>query len=118
LSKFKFEFTAEGETVTLHAIIDMCGVGIKEQSNATASLSAFPNPAPANSKINVSYTLADRNGNRLVVRNILGAVVINIPLNPYENKVSIDASNLKSGVYFYAIENKNQISIARKLIVK
>jgi len=118
LSKFKFEFTAEGETITLYAIIDMCGVGVKKHNNANVSLSAFPNPAPANSKINVSYTLADKNDNRLVIRNILGAEVMNIPLNPYENNISIDASNLKSGVYFYAIENRNQISIARKLIVK
>jgi len=119
LSRFKLEFTTEGETITLHLIVDMCGIGVKERNNATVSLSAFPNPASANSKINVAYTLADMsNSHRLVVRNILGAEVMNIPLNPYENTTSIDASALKPGAYFYAIENKNQISIAKKLIVK
>ena len=117
LSKFKFEFATDGETITLYAIIDMCKVGVKEQ-NATASLSAYPNPAPANSKINVAYTLADKNDNRLVIRNILGAMVTSLPLNPSENSISIDASDLKSGVYFYAIENKNQISVVKKLIIK
>jgi len=119
LSTFKLEFTADDETITLHLIIDMCGLGVKERNNANVSLSAFPNPAPVNSKVNVSYTLADKsNSHHLVVRNILGATVINILLNPYENTTSIDASALKPGVYFYAIENKNQISIAKKLIVK
>ncbi|MCL2291057.1 MAG: T9SS type A sorting domain-containing protein [Bacteroidetes bacterium] len=119
LNRFKLEFMAGGETITLHAIIDMCGVGVKEQNNANVSLSAFPNPAPANSKINVSYTLADKNDkHRLVVRNILGAAVMDMPLNSYENNISIDASTLKSGVYLYTIETKNQISITRKLIVK
>jgi len=119
VSTFKFEFMTEGELITLHLIIEMCGLGVKEHNNATVSLSAFPNPASVNSKINVSYTLADNsNTHRLVVRNILGAEVMNIPLNPYENTTSIDASVLKSGTYFYAIENKNQISITRKLILK
>jgi len=119
LSRFKFEFITNGQTITLYAIIDMCQVGVKEQNNATASLSAYPNPAPANSKINVSYTLADKNENHhLVIRNILGAVVINTPLNPYENNISIDVSTLKSGLYFYAIENRSHIYTAKKLIIK
>jgi len=94
-------------------------LGIKGQKPDNVSLSAFPNPAPANSKVNVSYTLADKNDNNcLVIRNIMGAMVMSMPLNSYENNMAIDISNLKSGVYFYAIENKNHISIAKKLIVK
>jgi hypothetical protein len=56
--------------------------------------------------------------NRLVVRNIVGAKVISRLLNPQENNISMDLSHLKQGVYFYAIENKKQISIAKKLIIK
>jgi len=122
LSKFKLEFWTEPDKtdkMTLYVEIDMTPLGVKGSNNASVSLSASPNPAPANSKINIAYTLADKNDNHnLVIRNIMGAVVMNIPLSPGENKTSIDASNLKSGVYFYTLENKNHISIAKKLIVK
>jgi len=122
LSKFKLEFWSEeneSDKVSLFVEIDMQPLGIKGLKPENVSLSVFPNPAPAHSKINVSYTLADNNdNNRLVIRNIMGVMVMNIPLNSYDNNITIDISDLNSGVYFYAIENKNRISIAKKLIVK
>ena len=122
LSKFKLEFWSEkdeSDKMTLFVEIDMQPLGVKGQKSENVSLTAFPNPAPANSKVSISYTLADKNDkNCLVIRNIMGAMIMNIPLNAYENNIIIDVSDLKSGVYFYAIENKSHISIAKKLIVK
>jgi len=119
LCEFQIDFMAEDESMTLYVNIEVHRVGVQEHKNANVSLTAYPNPASVNSFINISYTLTDKsNNNRLVIRNILGSSVMNIPLNPYENFVSIDTSPLVAGVYFYAIENKTQISIAKKLIVK
>jgi hypothetical protein len=89
---------------------------VKENISTNLFLSASPNPVPANAIVNVSYSIFDNNN--LIISNFLGAEVLNMPLNPHENKISIDVSTLKQGVYFYAIENKNQILIAKKLIVK
>ena len=115
--KFKLDFTAAGQSMTLYVEIEVKSLSVKE--NTTVLLSAYPNPVSANSTVNISYTLADKNSNQnLVIRNIMGAVVMNMPLNPYNNVVSIETSILKSGVYFYTIENNNQISAAKKLIVK
>ena len=118
--KFKLEFLTPEESMTLYVEVDVQDEnGVTDTNPTPVSLSAYPNPAPANSIINVSYSVADINETQnLVVRNILGSVVLSMPLNPYENKTSIDVSTLKQGVYFYAIENKNQIVIAKKLIVK
>jgi hypothetical protein len=116
--KFQIDFTVPGESMTLYVEVDLVHVGVKEQ-NAPASLNAYPNPAPANSTINVSYTLTDNSNNhRLVIRNIMGAVVMSMPLNVHENKITFEATELKSGVYFYTLESNNQISVAKKLIVK
>jgi len=121
LNKFKIEFWTEPEQtdkMTLYIEIDM-PLGVKESNPANVSLSAFPNPAPVNSKINISYTLADKsNHHNLVIRNIMGTEVMSMPLNPTQNSASMDISLLVPGVYFYTIETKNHISIARKLIVK
>jgi len=122
LNKFKFDFWTEenkSDKITISVSIDMQPLGVKEQNNANLSLAAYPNPVVAGSNINVAYTLADMsNANKLVIRNILGAEVLSVPLSPYENNISVSTSLLVQGVYFYAIENKNRISIAKKLIVK
>jgi len=122
LSTFKLEFWSKenaSDKVTLFVNIDMQPLGIKEQTHQKVSLFAYPNPAPANSTIKISYTLATQNDNHhLKIRNILGTVVMDLPLNPFENSVAIDISNLVSGVYFYSMESNQQVSIAKKLIVK
>jgi len=119
LSKFKIDFSTPGQNMSLYIHIDVKPVGVQEHSNIKASLSAFPNPVTVNSKVNVSYTLADKNSShRLVIRNIVGAELLSMPLNPNENNISIETSSLLPGIYFYALENKNQVSIAKKLIVK
>jgi len=119
-NKFKFEFWTKedkSDLFTLHLEITILpGNSIKER-NEQITLSAYPNPASLNSNITVSYSV-DNAGNNLVIRNILGAIVMSMPLNPYENTISIDATNLKAGIYFYAIENKSRIVAAKKLIIK
>jgi len=119
--QFKLDFWSEddkSDMVALTANIEFT-LGVNTYKNEKISLSASPNPASANSNIKVSYTLADKNNNyQLVIRNILGATIMDMPLNPYEDNISINASNLKSGVYFYAIENNNHILTAKKLIVR
>lgn len=116
---FKFEFwTKENQSdlFTLNVEVTIESVGVKER-NAGVTLSAYPNPASTHANITVSYAV-DNNDNRLVVRNMLGATLMSMPLNPYENTISINAANLTAGIYFYAIENKNQIVAAKKLIIK
>ena len=119
LCQFKVDFMTPEQNMTLYFDIDVQSVGVQERNDAKVSLSAFPNPAPVNSKVSVNYTLADKSSShRLVIKNIVGAEVFSMPLNPNDNKTSIETSSLLPGIYFYAIENKNQISIAKKLIVK
>jgi len=119
MCKFQLDFMLAEEKITIFINIDVQQLGIAELNTTIASLSAFPNPAHATSLVNVSYILADKSdNNRLVIRNIVGGEVINLPLNPYENSTSVNISHLVAGIYFYAIENKNHITIAKKLIVK
>jgi hypothetical protein len=118
-SKFQLDFMIPGEKITLYVIIDMQSLGVKEQKNEKISLSAYPNPVNAGSIINITFTLADKsNAHKLIIRNLLGVEVMSMPLNPYENSISVNIAPLVSGVYFYAIENTNQIIVTKKLIVK
>jgi hypothetical protein len=122
LNQFILEFWSEenqNDKITLYVNIDMTPLGVKDLSKNNVSLSIYPNPAPAHSLLNLSYTITEKTDEyRLIIRNILGAPIINLPLNSYENCISVDISTLASGVYICTIENKNQISVSKKLIVK
>ena len=82
------------------------------------SLNAYPNPAT--SSVNVSYDLSNlRTGStRLVITNLVGSKVAVRPISGTSGKVSIDISNLDSGIYFYSIEADGKIVSTKKLIVK
>jgi len=119
LNQFQLDFSAGDDNMTLYVNINMQSLGISTQTHTPISLSAYPNPVSTNSQINVSYTLEDSFRNyRLVIRNTMGSVISNILLNPYEKNISVDISTLQSGVYFYSLENKSRILIAKKLIIK
>jgi len=125
LSQFQIDFmnaeTTEipGQFMTLYINIDMQPLSVKEQNKDKVSLSAYPNPVASGSNLKLSYTLpAQSNSNKLLIRNILGVEVLCLPLNPNEKTITVNTSSLVPGIYFYAIENNNQISIAKKLIVK
>ena len=122
LCKFKLEFWTEENQMDLFMLfveIDYLELAVNDNNNTPVSLWAYPNPASPNSTITISYTLSEKNmGQQLSIKNILGATVMNIPLNAFENTVSIDASSLKSGIYFYGIENNNHLSLVKKLIIK
>jgi hypothetical protein len=122
LNRFKLEFWSKqdrADLITLFVEINMQPLNVKGNTNANILLSAYPNPAPANSMVNVSYTLPGKNCNSfLVIKNIMGAEAMRLPLNPNDTTVMMDVSPLKSGVYFYAIETRNQITVAKKLIIK
>ena len=120
--KFKLDFWSDEEQTdifTLNVEITVGEVGIKENNNAPLLLNAYPNPVSVNSTLNITYNLPDGDmENNLVIRNIFGSKVMSTPLNPYDNKITIETASLPSGVYFYAVENRNAISAAKKLIVK
>jgi hypothetical protein len=80
-------------------------VSILEYSQAVYSV--FPNPT--NGMITVQ---GEENIDAIVVRNILGATVMNVE-SPFSNTVNLDMSALENGVYLLEIQVGNDISINR-----
>ena len=76
-------------------------------------------PNPARNYANFSWSIPNSFKNaRIVIRDLVGAVVIEKNINSAIGKVSVDVSELRNGVYFYSLLMNESPYITRKLIVK
>ena len=81
-----------------------------------ASVRAYPNPATAGVNVEYDPNLASRAS--LVIKNLAGAVVCRQPLSE-TGKSYVSLSELRSGVYFYGIEDASgKMLCTKKLLVR
>ncbi len=89
-------------------------VSVGEINGSKALSVAAPNPADAYTVINYSTTSKNV---RLVISNLLGAVVKDIPLSDRQNAVVVPTSDLLSGVYSYSLKENGSVIASRKLVI-
>ncbi|MEQ8475708.1 T9SS type A sorting domain-containing protein [Fulvivirga sp.] len=77
----------------------------------------YPNPITEYAIID--YELINENTNaKIVLHNVLGSVVGEYVLAPYESKLKINADEFNPGVYFYTLYIDNDGVITHKLIIR
>jgi len=88
------------------------GIGVP---SAGTSVSAYPNPASGN----VTFSFSSQSdASAVVIRNVLGETVREISLSGTAGKVSFNAGDLTSGIYFYSLVVNGNIAATKKLIVR
>ncbi len=76
-------------------------------------------PNPFQGVTLIDYTIpSDMNNAQLMIYDLNGKALANFDLAPGDGQVRINAADLSSGVYFYAIENNGQSLARQKMIVK
>lgn len=93
--------------------------GIANHSMVKANIGT-PNPNPASSAFNLSYNLGSSFGKgeaKMVVYNMLGAMVISETLVDAEGNVRMDVSTLEAGVYFTSLEVDGKQVATKRLVV-
>ena len=81
---------------------------------SVADVVAYPNPA--NQSVNFDLPAGSSSESRLLVRNLLGNVVMDVPASP--GRMTLNTGGLASGVYLYTlIENGKPVS-SRKLVIR
>ncbi|MGA3245612.1 MAG: T9SS type A sorting domain-containing protein, partial [Bacteroidota bacterium] len=81
---------------------------------------AYPNPF--NPSTNIQYTLNTSGLTSLTVYNVLGQLVKSIVNDVFQNagayKVTVDMSNLPSGLYVYILEQGNNRLAQKMMLLK
>ncbi|MFM2207240.1 MAG: hypothetical protein RL213_1215 [Bacteroidota bacterium] len=88
-------------------------VSVEELSG---SLLAPASPNPADPYTVIGYQTLSRNA-KLVISNLLGAVVREIPLSDRQNSVVVNTEDLNTGVYLYSLQQDGKQTATRKLVV-
>jgi hypothetical protein len=95
-------------------------VSVESNNNLPESFSLTQNyPNPFNPTTTIKFTLSQRSNVRLVLINMLGQVVKEITQNDYSagsHQVTLDASRLASGIYFYKLQ-AGSYSDTKKLVL-
>lgn len=77
----------------------------------------YPNPVTEYAMIDYEL-INDNTKAKIVLHNVLGSVVGEYDLAPYENKLKINTDEFNPGVYFYTLYIDNDGVITHKLIIR
>ncbi|HSV76639.1 MAG TPA: T9SS type A sorting domain-containing protein [Bacteroidales bacterium] len=106
-------------------VVAICGSGSaltpssSENNNLLSQVrisNPFPNPASVSATF--GYFLPPGvNEARIVIRNLTGHIQVIMPLDVAGNRVVLDISKLRNGIYLYTIEVDNQAVVSKRLVV-
>lgn len=95
-----------------------CTVGVEDYAPVSGELSPVsPNPFSGTAKL--TYSMDSKVDNaRIVIYNMIGEEVKNIPVNNPQGLIILDSDDFESGVYFYSLVANNEILATKKMVVQ
>ncbi len=122
-SSIKFLFynlsnTSESiETEINYTIKDKGEKGILYSSDVVQLSDVFPNPVKEKAIFNYTYLNPEKEA-RIVIHSVLGSVISEFFLSPYESQLSIPVIEYNPGVYFYTLYIDNEGVATKKMIIR
>ncbi len=105
------------DSVSLTVYYTTYGAGLNEAGIGPTALSnGYPNPA--NSQVTIGYSVPAGTDGTIVIRDVLGSAKKTVRLDAASGKVSINTSDLSSGIYFYSLEVNGKTAQTKKLVVR
>jgi len=91
--------------------------GILYSSEVLQLSDAYPNPVREKAIFNYTYTNPDKKA-KIVIHNVLGSVISEVTLSPYESRLIIPVGSYNPGVYFYTLYIDNEGVATKKMVVR
>jgi hypothetical protein len=110
-----FDANNPSDTVCVNIEFSTYPQGIHDLYDVTLS-NAYPNPA--NNSVSFSYSLLQTLNAKLIIRNVLGAVVKEVDIANNSGKLSINTSDFADGVYFYTFQVNGKSHVTKKLVIR
>jgi hypothetical protein len=112
-----FDMNNPSDTVCFNVKYVTVHVGVNDISAVKENtVRLYPNPV--NGTANFEYNVPAGTNAGIVIRDILGSVVREIPVSMASGKVTISTSDLPAGVYFYSLMEEGRPVTTGKLIVR
>lgn len=102
------------DSVSVVVRYHVTGVSVEPKQKTAVTLDASPNPSKGTSVIR--YAMDGQSG-QLLIHNMLGALVQEIPLDAKAGVVSLDTKSFQPGLYFYSLRSAGQVLSTKKLVV-
>lgn len=91
--------------------------GILFASDVVELSDVFPNPVKEKAVFNYTYLNPDKEA-RLVIHSVLGSVISEFNLSPYESRLTIPVNDYNPGVYFYTLYIDNEGVATKKMVIR
>lgn len=109
------------ETITPSTINGTCiSLGVNSVASENSFSVSQNNPNPAKNNTEIAVKLAENSNVNIVITNLMGQRVMEINkgmLTSGKHNISINTSNLSSGIYFYTVTANNN-SVTKKMVVE
>jgi hypothetical protein len=111
-------YDKNGNSDTLSVLInyDFMPVGVTEISSSTGGFS-FGGANPAISNATINYYIKGDHSAKLIVSNLLGSKVAEIPLNAHQNTLTLSVKDFNAGIYIYSLYVDGKVVTSKKLVV-
>ncbi len=91
--------------------------GLLFESEDITLSDAYPNPVSEFAIIQYRFFDETKEA-KILIHNVLGSIVGEYELLPFENQLKISTQELNPGVYFYTLYLDKQVKVTKKLLVK
>lgn len=115
--QYPMNSTAVNSALTLYTY-DPTAVGLKEQNLESADYKLFPNPTK--NSFNLRFDSNTNSQIKITIHDVMGKQVLELNESSTVgvNNLTINTNSLLSGLYFVTLENGNNKSVIKKLIIE
>jgi murein DD-endopeptidase MepM/ murein hydrolase activator NlpD len=122
LGQWKFNVFYENTNYIHNFTVTDSPTGVDENNNLVSEFTLEQNyPNPFNPSTTINFTITERGFTTLKVYDVLGkevAELVNEEKSEGSYKISFDASNLSSGVYFYELKSNKLLEVKKMNLMK